>query len=76
MDDVLLVGGLQGFSDLPTNLEGFFERDGATLDSLGEVLARDQLEDEERLSIRVLEPVDHISRIKKILIQKSRKKSK
>ena len=58
MDDALVVGLLERLGDLPRDLERLVDGDGAAREALLEVLALDQLEGEEGLAVRLLEPVD------------------
>ena len=58
VDDALLVGFLEGLGDLPRDGERLVDRDRSALQALGEVLALDELEDEEELPVRLLEAVD------------------
>jgi hypothetical protein len=58
VDDALLVGFLQGFRDLASDAQRFVHRDGTALQPLREILALDQLEDEQRLAVQLFETVD------------------
>ena len=58
MDDALLVGLLERLGDLSRDDQGLVEGDLSALQPLGEVLSLDELEDEEELPVRFLEPVD------------------
>ncbi len=58
MDDAPVVRLLEGLGDLPGDLQGLVDGHAAPLQPLGEVLARDELEDQERLAVGLLEAVD------------------
>ena len=58
MDDPLLVRGLERLGDLAGDGESLFEREGAALQPLGEILSLDELHDEGADSARLLEAVD------------------
>jgi len=58
VDDALAVGLLEGLRDLLGDLEGLADGNRALREALLEVLALDELEREEGLPARLLEPVD------------------
>ncbi len=58
MDDALGVGLLEGLDNLLRDLECLVGRDLTALEPLLELLAFDELEDEERFSPRLLESVN------------------
>jgi hypothetical protein len=58
VDDALVVGFRDGLGDLFRDLECLVERNRSPRETLLEVLALDQLEGEEGLPVRFLEPID------------------
>ncbi len=58
MDDAGLVRGLERFGNLPRNRQRLVDRKGAARDSLGEVLAVDELHDNGARGAGVLDTVD------------------
>ena len=58
MDDAMLVGFFQCFSNLLGDRERFVERNPSALQPLSQVLAVDQLQDQERLAVCLFETVD------------------
>jgi len=58
VDDPVLMGFLQGLRDLPRDEQGLVEGYRAALQPVGQILAFHQLEDEERLPVRLVQPVD------------------
>jgi hypothetical protein len=58
VDDSLLVSGLERLGDLAGDGEDLFEREGAALQPLGEILSLDELHDEGADTARLLEAVD------------------
>jgi hypothetical protein len=58
VDDPLLVGRLEGLGDLPGDLPDLVDGEGPPLQPLGEILALDQLQDEEGAPVVLLQAVD------------------
>ena len=58
MNDALVVGVLERLRDLPRDLERLVDGNGTAGEPLLQILALDQLEREEGLAARLLEPVD------------------
>ncbi len=56
--DAALVGLLERLRDLAGDVDRLVDRQRAALQALGEILARDQLEHQERGAVGFLEPVD------------------
>ncbi len=55
MDDALLVRRFERFGNLPRDRNGLVDRDRAARDALRQILAFDQLHDDYRATVRVLE---------------------
>ncbi len=58
VNDALLVCGFEGFGNLEYEFEGFFDRDRAALEPIGQGVAFDQFEDEEPRAVVFFEAID------------------
>jgi len=58
MNDAFVMGFFESRRDLPRDVESFFERDRTALQTLRQVLAVDELENEKRLTVVLFETMN------------------